>query len=174
MLSLNNFNSQTAGSKLLHHLLISFCIMKKITFFFILSLACAHFSFAQISQDQLRQDLEMMEKQMAEAFKIMEGTLQDGRLLEGLDTMMFKMIPMNPNQIEPEVYPKGDPYQLHHFLDQFMGTFSEENIKELEQFFQEFEQRLPKPEEFQDSTEPGEKQGDTSNKSRKKKKIHKL
>ncbi len=157
--------------------------MKKIFFIAALMMTCTIFSFAQIDQEELRIEMDKMEQEMSHAFKLLELTLQDGRLFEGMDTLMFKMIP-DMDQESTETYPNGDPYQLHHLMDQLMGSFSEENRADLELFFKDFEQRLPAPEEFeewkeegdieQDPSEPSQKQGNTSKKKRKKKKIYRM
>ncbi len=157
--------------------------MKKLFFIVALMMTGTILSFAQMDQEEFRIEMDKMEQEMSHAFKLLELTLQDGRLFEGMDTLMFKMIP-DMDQESTEIYPNGDPYQLHHFMDQLMETFSEENMADLQLFFKDFEQRLPAPEEFeewkeegdleQEPSEPSQKQGNTNKKKGKKKKIYRM
>ncbi len=156
--------------------------MKKLFFIAVLMSTFSIFSFAQIDEEELRIEMDKMEEEMSHAFKLLELTLQDGRLFEGMDTMMLRMI---PDMDQPsETYPNGDPYQLHHFMDQLMGAFSEENMAEMELFFKDFEQRFPSAEELEewreegnletDPSEPSQKQGNTGKKKKKKAKVYRM
>lgn len=140
--------------------------MKRIMITCFFAIACFSAAFAQMGEEELRQQMERMEAEMADVFELWEQNLLGSNLF--LDTMMFKIIPLDPNS------PHGDPYQLHQFLDQFFGAFGEENRMELDHFFKEYEQRIPAPEDLEEERQPGEKQEDTQKKKRKKTRIYRL
>ena len=144
--------------------------MKKILLTSCLALCGLCSSFAQMQAEDFQQE---MEAQMAEMLELLEQSVQGGELFRWTDTTMFKMIPLDPN-LSPEDYPNGDPYQLHQFLDQFLGAFGDENRQELERFFEELEKGNTSPEDSAPETQPGEQQENSPKKRQKKRKIYRL
>ena len=126
---------------------------------------CFQLSWAQLSEEELRQEFDRMEEQMVQALKQLQATVENGQIFQ-LDTTIFRGFSFGGAE-EPGFHPQGDPLQLQQLLDQFMGQFTEEDWAEIHRLFDEFQKELSSP-------DSGETTPTTPKKRNKKTKIYSL